>query len=536
MPTHGTIIPLHPTGRQQSTSFEYTVREHLERLLHSSQFDASARSREFLRFVVDEALAGRGERLNQGLIAVTVFGRKDDFDAILDPIVRVQAGRLRRSLERYYLLTGDSESIHIELPKGGYAPVFVTTAARDGGRNATLKRVTLAEVASDWPTVAIHPLVASSSQDDEAAVRMMDELTMELGRYGDVRVVRQPDMDRLDLRQQASVRFEFQGSLRREADDCLISARLVDRTTGTQVWSDEYHTLPQAGRWSGSIDDVARVIAARIGAEHGVIARVLAGEYWVRRPDATGDFSAILRCYHFFFSRQVGELIIAVEALQRLTAREPEIAVAWTFLARLYLINHSYELTNLQTPIEKAITYAYQGVLLDPAGARVHCVLAAALLVKGELQAARDELEQALRLNPDSLAYREVIGWLMALAGDWERGLALMRDALARNPYCLPHVQHGLWGDHLRRGEFEQAYVAAIEYRDPTFFWRELMTACCLGHLGRLSEARASGAELLRTKPDFPQRGRTLIGYYIKSEELRERVMEGLRKAGVVLN
>ena len=175
-------------------------------------------------------------------------------------------------------------------------------------------------------------------------------------------------------------------------------------------------------------------------------------------------------------------------------------------------------------------------MLLDPAGARVRCVLATALLVKGELQAARDELEKALRLNDGSLVYREVVGWLMALAGDWERGVALMRDAMERNPYCLPHVQHGLWADHLRRGEFEQAYVAALEYRDSTFFWRALMTACCLGHLGRASEAQASVAELQRTKPDFPQRGRTLIGYYIKSEELRERIMEGLRKAGVVLN
>ena len=58
-------------------------------------------------------------------IAVTVFGRGADFDAVLDPIVRVQAGRLRRSLERYYLLGGADGPLRIEMPKGGYTPVFV---------------------------------------------------------------------------------------------------------------------------------------------------------------------------------------------------------------------------------------------------------------------------------------------------------------------------------------------------------------------------------------------------------------------------
>ena len=190
-----------------------------------------------------------------------------------------------------------------------------------------MKCVTLAEVAPDWPTVVVHPFEVSSSQDEEAAACIKDGLTMELCRYGDVRVVRQRDMDRRDLRLHASVRFELRGRLRRNADDCLVSARLVDRTTGEQVWTDEYHTHPEVGRWSSSIDDVARVIAARIGAENGVIARVLAGEH--QRPDVPTNFSAILRCYRFFFSRQVGDLIPAVEALQRLTAREPEIAVAW---------------------------------------------------------------------------------------------------------------------------------------------------------------------------------------------------------------
>jgi len=529
----GNITRLHAGGTRHVASFEYSVRQHLERLLDSSHFDASARSREFLCYVVDEVLAGRGADLNQGSIAVTVFGRRSDFDPILDPIVRVQAGRLRRSLERYYLLGGNDEPIHIELRKGSYAPVFVTVAAGET-EPVEVRPVTLTRAVPDWPTVVIHPFALSLAEDKDLVGRMKDTLTMELCRYGDVRVVRQGDLDKLDLKQQAGVRFELRGALRRNADGCLVSARLIDRTTGELIWGDEYHTRTKAGRWSSHVDDVPRIIAASVGSEQGAIARALLRE--AATQDAPGDFAAILRSHHFFFARQVSDVVPAIEALRQLTVRQPEIASAWMWLARLCMANYSFELSGLHTPIEQAISHAYQALLLDPTSARVRCVLAAALLVKGELQAARDELELALRLNPESFVYREIIGWLVALAGDWERGVSLMRDAMERNPYCLPHVRHGLWADHLRRGEYGEAYVDALEYRDPCFFWRELMTACCLGHLGRHDDARASAALLLRAKPDFETRGRTLIGYYIKMTELQECVIAGLRKAGLQLS
>jgi hypothetical protein len=113
--------------------------------------------------------------------------------------------------------------------------------------------------------------------------------------------------------------------------------------------------------------------------------------------------------------------------------------------------------------------------------------------------------------------------------------MPVVRDARERNPYCLPHANHALWADHLHRREFGYAHAAALGYRDSGFFWRDLMIACCLGHLGRSSEAQASVAELLKAKPQLPQRGRTLIGHFIKPPELRELVVEGLQKAGLEL-
>jgi adenylate cyclase len=96
----------------------------LAQVLASGDFDASERNRRFLSFVVEETLAGRGERIKAYGIAIAVFDRDDSFDPQGDPIVRIEASRLRRSLERYYLIGGRSDPVRIEIPKGGYVPAF----------------------------------------------------------------------------------------------------------------------------------------------------------------------------------------------------------------------------------------------------------------------------------------------------------------------------------------------------------------------------------------------------------------------------
>ncbi|TWA58751.1 hypothetical protein FBZ84_117145 [Azospirillum baldaniorum] len=100
------------------------VRTQLERILASDHFDASDRNRRFLRYVVEECLDGRAQQIKAYCIAVSVFNREPSFDPQSDPIVRLEAGRLRRSLEHYYLTAGRDDPIRIVVPKGGYAPRF----------------------------------------------------------------------------------------------------------------------------------------------------------------------------------------------------------------------------------------------------------------------------------------------------------------------------------------------------------------------------------------------------------------------------
>jgi adenylate cyclase len=510
------------------------VQFELQQILESDDFDGSRRSREFLRFIVEEALAGRGHELTQSLIATHVFQRRDDFDAVVDPIVRIQAGRLRRSLERYYLLSGKRDPVRIELPRGGYAPDFhsvVPTEEAPPPRNAPH-----GPSADGWPTVLVGPLETAAGADlDDLAIRLGEELALELGHYRTARVVQRRDLELLGPPGGGQVRFAFSGRLSRDGDDLWVTARLVDRTTGEQIWGDDYPTAPQPGRWSGSPQDVARVIAARLGAEEGVVVQHLASERRRRGPVDATPYDAVMRACEFFLARNPEALGPAMEALRQVVNAEPECGPAWTWLARLCLVNYAFELTTLPTPLDEAVTFAQYGVRVDPASRSARCILASCLLIKGELAAGRSELEEALNASPRSLVYLDIIGFLLTLFGDWDRGPALARLARERNPHCLPQALFGLWADHVRRGEDEQAYQTALEYRDPTFFWRPVMRASCLGLLGRTTEARAEVAELLSRKIDFPVRGRVLLGYYLKFPEVKDRVVEGLARAGLEL-
>jgi TolB-like protein len=110
-------------SRQMAPSPE-AAREQLARIVASPDFAASDRVRRFLRYVVEETLAGRADRLKGYSIGLAVFDRDESFDSQADPVVRIEAGRLRRALERYYLLCGQDDPILIEIPKGTYVPIF----------------------------------------------------------------------------------------------------------------------------------------------------------------------------------------------------------------------------------------------------------------------------------------------------------------------------------------------------------------------------------------------------------------------------
>ena len=111
------------------TSLPHTEQErlrilsHLDELLESPAFSGSSRRQAFLRYVVEESLAGRGDAIKERNLAVDVFQRDSDFDAQSASIVRVTGGEVRKRLAQAYA-SGLDHGLRIELPLGSYHPVF----------------------------------------------------------------------------------------------------------------------------------------------------------------------------------------------------------------------------------------------------------------------------------------------------------------------------------------------------------------------------------------------------------------------------
>src|SRR5580692_8288952 len=98
--------------------------EQLERIVRSKHFRNSKRYPTFLRFVVEQTLAGKTETLKERTLGVDVFARANDYDTNEDPIVRVTAGEIRKRIAQYYQTSGHEQELRIDLPLGSYVPQF----------------------------------------------------------------------------------------------------------------------------------------------------------------------------------------------------------------------------------------------------------------------------------------------------------------------------------------------------------------------------------------------------------------------------
>lgn len=105
------------------------VRDALTCVLSSEIFARSERSRDLLRYLVEQDLAGNADRLKGFSIAVDVFGKDDKFDPSTDTVVRVQAGRLRDLLDQYYAGDGAGQALRISIPRGSYVPAYTHSDA-----------------------------------------------------------------------------------------------------------------------------------------------------------------------------------------------------------------------------------------------------------------------------------------------------------------------------------------------------------------------------------------------------------------------
>jgi TolB-like protein len=225
---------LGPQDAADNTTPTPAIRSHVDRILGSSQFAHSERISRFLRFAVEEWLAGRGSQLKEYVIGVEVFDRPASYDPRVDPIVRVEARRLRRKLNLYYETEGRAEAIRVDFPKGSYVPKCVSASR--------------SPVKEDVVAVLPFTLLRAEPENERFRDGLAEELIHALTNVGGLRLAACYFASRLRLRsydyheiaRQLNATVILDGRIRREGAHMRIMVQLVDTATGFYLWSEVY--------------------------------------------------------------------------------------------------------------------------------------------------------------------------------------------------------------------------------------------------------------------------------------------------------
>jgi len=519
---------------------EEAVRTQLERILSSSIFMASPSLSQFLHFVVTETLAGRAEQIKAYTIAIKAWERERDFDPQTDPIVRIQAGRLRRALREYYSSEGVADSIRIELPKGAYVPRFVTPAVFGDEKEAPIHA---AEIEPQKPAVAVLPFQNLSS--DEAQALFVDgfseELAIYLSRFQALTVIAYYSCRRFrdtaeDVRvigQQLGADFIVTGAIYRDEARLRLSAALNHAHEGIQLWGEQFDRELTAANLYDVQDEIVEQIVAAIGSRYGVIPRVMAEASLGKRTDDLSVYEAILSRTTFLMNVTPDAHWETTRALERAVRLDPACALAWAGLGGMYAVAYILGLEGYDDLLGQALDCANRALRLDPLCQDAFGVLANVYFHRRDRDGVVLAIHRMLELNPNDATFIGTAGFWLALAGYDGRGLAYLDKAIALNPFFpgwfhIPYFLH-----HFVRGEHDQAYVRAQRINMPEFFWDPMLRAVALSRMERIDEAQAALRELLQLKPDFTERALYYLGMLVMPDDLQRQVLDSLHEAGL---
>jgi TolB-like protein len=206
------------------------VRRQLDKLLASHWFARSERMCRFLRFAVERTLAGTVGDIKEYLVGVEVFDRGADYDPRVDPIVRVEARRLRAKLEAYYASAGKDDAVLINFPKGAYAATFLdrTKAQQVEPGETSAARIVL------LPFTSLSP-----ESEDHFSDGLTEELILLLTRVQGLRLMAWNTGS--PRREELNAGTILRGSWRHTGFGIIrVTAQLIDVKSGTYLWSEAF--------------------------------------------------------------------------------------------------------------------------------------------------------------------------------------------------------------------------------------------------------------------------------------------------------
>jgi TolB-like protein/Tfp pilus assembly protein PilF len=459
--------PSAPAQQTGESSTPEQVRKQLEKIVQSRLFVRSERMCRFLRYSVEHALAGTGQDIKEFLVGVEVFDRAKDYDPRVDPIVRVEAHRLRSKLKTYYTTAGKSDPLFIEFPKGAYVPAFRLR------RTSRQERTT----GTDERAIAVLPFVNLSSDPEGAYLSdgLTEELILLLTRMQGLRVVawesaskfRGREQDLPSIRSQLQVDAVLRGSVRRKAGRVRVTAQLIDTATGAYLWSEAFDRSPH---------DVLMI--------EQEIARAIVDTLQLALAPADPILPAAkevnLECYNLclkgrFYAntRTPDGLARSVFCYEQAIDADSGSAVAHAGLADAYSLLADYGLMHPNEAMPRAEAVANTALGLDPNSAEAYCSLAFIRSLFGWRWTEAEALYQrAIALNP---GYSKARHWYsvdhLALLGRFEESAAQIQIARSLDPLSMIIHEGSAYLSMVRRNyEAALADLQQVAELDPTFY------------------------------------------------------------------
>lgn len=561
------------------------VEEQLERILASESVHLPERARRFLRFVVSETLAGRSQYLKAYTIADIVFGRQN-FDAQSDPAVRIEAGRIRRELERYYLMAGPGEPLIITIPKGGYVPTFERSAcfansddrrwkltlahgldglsqSPDGSGNIAAgivvrnwliagglagavllgiaafllfepekmrpgedeRRPSIAVVSFDFPT------------DDKDLLRISrgttDEIIAKLVRFKEVTVIDARSGGDGNDEKSSSARYMLHGTLRKDANRIRSSVRLVRRSDGAVVWASNYDTdLSVQTAFEAEIA-VADEIAAAVAQPFGVM-------FESDQVEGLEAYDCTLSYYNYRRVMTQAALTTAQKCLASQTAKAPRDATSLAFLSLTYLdqMRFSYKLGTIPSKdhLETATKLAERASGIDPRNARALQAVMLTSFFRNDIEGALEAGAQSYQLNPNDSDVAGEYGLRLSMSGHWATGCDLISKAVSQHAGPPGYYEVGMALCAFMRGDLKAAELwsrmSDLAYNP----MHRMVLMSILGASGKTDQAREELNWLNANAPALMRNIRQEVRMRLTRPEDQNKVLSGLRAGGAIIN
>lgn len=520
------------------------VRELLDRILASPDFDASERNRHFLRHVVEETLAGRGDRIKAYSIATSVFGRGSDFDPQIDSIVRIEAGRLRRSLDRYYLTSGRAEKVRITIPRGTYVPVFDIPAG-PGSMEAPVARAAEAGNASARRgcTILVKPFEQECDQSSYA------NLTRGLTRQVIVGLTRFTGLFVYGVETAFSRGSSAEETVEALPFDLLLTGGttvtnnrfglevlLSDARTGRCIWGEFFDRRLDPGEIIGVRDEVANSVVRSLAQTYGVIFSEQARDVEGRPPVSLSSYESVILFYQYWRTYDPTLFGAVRDALERAIRIDPDYAEAFACLSLIYANWRRFDNNPpaaIRDPLERALRLAQRALELAPHSSRGYHALALACWLSGDTPAALTALQTGLSLNPNDTEIMADLGLRHSLLMNWDIAVPLLEQSYARNPAQPRTYAIGLALHHYMEGRYDKALAEMRRAKPEHVVYGFILMAAAAAQLGLQPESEAAVQSIISIAPDYGDRVTADLQSRSVHPQIIAAMVDGLRKAGL---